>query len=205
MVPMLAYFPSAPASLRSAFESRARRYTEVHANVSVSSRTSFFAAAAVVTAAFARSAPTVFMALLSARLEIFNLHQACKIQRGTLYASGCPRSNTVHFVRLEQTIAQHMLEALRRQSKFAYEDEVARADQGLRRIALWHMRFRSRPHRELHAAVCVTRENLGRLPCFASQQDREILGNALSERLEARSASPSRTFNETANLLRGAD
>jgi hypothetical protein len=124
------------------------------------------------------------MALLSARLEIFNLQQARKIRSGALYALGCSRTNTAHFVRLEQTIAQHMLEVLRTQSSFAYEEEVARANQGLRRIASWHVRFQSRPHRELHAAVRMTHECLGRFPCFSSQHDRETLGNTLSERVE---------------------
>jgi hypothetical protein len=179
---MLTCIPTAPANLRSAFESRARRYAALHRDISIAGRTSFFAAAEVVTAAFARSTPTAFMALLSARLEIFNLRQARKIQSGALYASGCIQSNTVHFVRLEQAIAQHVLEELKRRCGRAYDDEIDRAEQGLRSIALWHMRFRPRPHRELHAAVCATRDRLGRFPRFAVQQDRETLGTVLAER-----------------------
>ena len=166
--------------IRLEFERRAMRYAQLDRDPRIRLRTRFFEAASAVTRVIGGGHPTCFMTRLSAALEIANTTRAVHIGEGRLYACGSWRSNTIDFIRFEQTLVQRMLEALRTEDPVQYADEIDTADRDLARISIWCSRFRSDAHRRLHFALRNTRETLGRAPQFARQGDREVIGIAIA-------------------------
>jgi hypothetical protein len=162
------------------FVARSFRYEELNSDPRIGCRTSFFGAAAVVTRLFSVSAPSPFLASLSAALELPNVGRAARIRAGLLYADGGVDANTAQFIRFEQCLIERALAALAVAQPALYETEIARANRSLAHLALWCSRWRSKAHRQMHIAVRIARDILGRTPDFAAQYDREIVGRALA-------------------------
>lgn len=171
------------AKLQSVFEARSQLYAALQADPRIHRRTSFYAAAAVISRAFSHGMVTPFMATLSESLERFNLEQAERIRAGRLYSSGSIAANTAEFVRAEQTIVQQMLDGLRRRCWATYLSETAAANRAIAHVSRWYAFVRCRAYRELNAAIREAQSAAGRLPTFVRQSDRELIGNTLASRL----------------------
>lgn len=164
----------------SEFAHRSRRYAQLHTDDRIARSTSFFAAASIITGAFALGAPTVFMAEVSARLEEFNLDRAERIRRGALYARGNCMANTAHFVVAEQALVQEMLNDLQKKSERAYVAEIDAADCALRVATSAWFPLIGEPLRTLREALRTLRSELDRTPSFAHESERVLIGTALA-------------------------
>ena len=103
---------------------RSRRYLHLHTDPTISCRTNFFAAAAIVTRVLSLRGPSAFVLELSATLEEANASRARLIRTGELYADGTIEGNTRDFVRFEQGLVQQHLEKLRQCSPRDYLSEI---------------------------------------------------------------------------------
>jgi hypothetical protein len=163
--------------LRIAARARERRYRRIAADPSISTRTHFFGAAAIVTKALATRDQPPFLANLGAKLEVANVRRAREIRAGKLYRNGTAQANTVDFIRFEQALVQAELERLQARDAHAYGKVIACANAQISRatkgIARWL-------NRRFARAVIATRAQLGRDVDFARREDRELLGNAIA-------------------------
>ena len=163
-------------SKRAAF-ARERRYRRIAADPAIGNRTSFFAAAAIVTRALGSREQPPFLAKLGALLEVANVRRAREILAGKRYRTGSPRANTADFVHFEQALVEAELERLRARDPDAWREVVDCANLQIRRatrgIARWL-------NREFARAATETRRHLGREIDFSRREDRELLGNAIA-------------------------
>ena len=156
---------------------RERRYRRIAADPAVAARTTFFAAAAVVTRALATRDQPPFLVKLGAMLEVANVRRAREIRAGQRYKTGTPRANTADFVHFEQALVEAELARLRARDEGAWRDVIECANVQIRRatggLARWL-------NREFARAALDTRRQLGRDIDFARREDRELLGNAIA-------------------------
>ncbi len=154
---------------------RAQRYQRWHDDPAIASRTSFFAAAAVVNRALARHALlSSFLLDLGARLEAINSGRALEILAGQLYRGGSLEANTLDFIQFEQSIVQAHLDALRRSSPRSYGREVRAANRIL--AVLRYGVVRGVAERKFLQAVDAALCHVGGPLDFAQQRCRVILG-----------------------------
>ncbi|MDB6088186.1 MAG: repeat-associated core protein [Gammaproteobacteria bacterium] len=161
-----------------AFIFRSRRYEDLHADPAISRKTDFFAAASLVTAAFALITPSRFFCELSETLESANVARARKIRARQLYAEGTNENNTTDFVRYEQELVQAALDSLRRRHPQSYWREIDSANRLLN--ALNGKLLRRTVLSSFARAVRSTITNLGADIDFARQDHREALGRQLA-------------------------
>jgi len=167
------------------FCQRSSRYERVHADARVSSRTSFFGAAAIVTNALGGAPQSDFMHKISSRLETANMERAEQIRAGTIYSSGSVRQNTADFVHFEQSVVQGALDELKATNATEYAEEVQTANRNLNG-AFSQLARATDP--AFARAAAATREELGRDIDFEKQSDREALGNNIAEEVEKRAS-----------------
>lgn len=162
---------------------RARRYNALHADPRISSRTSFFAAAAVVTRAIGQLRPSGFLWRLSSSLEKANVERAAAIRAGALYAEGNIGSNTADFIRVEQSLVQVQLDCLRDTNPDQYAREVAALNRALGRLTL----SRKSPWVDYRVARALSyaQQDAGQSPDFASQAFRELVGRHIAAQIAA--------------------
>jgi hypothetical protein len=160
---------------------RSRRYQRWHGDPRIRVRTSFFAAAAVVTRTLARHfLCSPFLLELSAGLEAENLLRARQICSGSLYGCGLLEANTRDFIRHEQSLVQMQLERLRRAEPRRYVREIRSANAAL---ALALAPAFQRVAGRIFAGACLDAvDSVGGRLDFAEQHCRERLGEALAKR-----------------------
>jgi hypothetical protein len=161
---------------------RARRYNALHADPRISSRTDFFAAAALVTCAIGRLGPCRFLWRLSSVLEQANLQRAAAIRSGSLYAHGTVGHNTEDFIRVEQSLVQMQLECLRIGDAGQYVRVIATVDRGLARLAPGRATRWIDPR--FANAVSFAQREAGK-PDFASQAFRELVGRHVAAQVSS--------------------
>ncbi|MGD9597239.1 MAG: RHS repeat-associated core domain-containing protein, partial [Steroidobacteraceae bacterium] len=161
---------------------RSRLYEFTDADHRISSRTSFFAAAAVVTNALATRTQSQFMRTLSEKLENKNMIRANQIRAGQLYSSGSISDNTADFVHFEQSIVQSELDDLRIANPEEYARTISEANSALNGASFAAAGRVTDPN--FARAVTATRKELGRDIDFSKQSDREALGNAVAHEVE---------------------
>ena len=169
---------------------RSERYRRLDADPLIRSRTSFFAAASVVTRVLAYSGATPFMLTLSDALERANMARARQICTGLLYAGGSVERNTLDFVQYEQGLVQEALERLRRSDPTVHSEQIRIANRAIDR-ALRHRTacaFSALETFTQAAQACLAR--LGRTFEFSAQCDREALGQEIAR--SARRPEPAR-------------
>jgi hypothetical protein len=168
---------------------RARRYQRWHSEPEISTRTSFYAAAAIVTRVLARYAFSRFLIELGATLERVNSTRAAEIRSGLLYPQGSVETNTSDFVRYEQGVVQAHLEQLRRSAPRRYSREMWLANRAFDLLHINSLTSFVNPC-FVHAAHDAVR--LAGPLDFAEQSCREILGRqiALRAAFELHSRSP---------------
>src|SRR4051812_33567524 len=166
-----------PSPVRIAALARERRYRRIAADPAIAARTSFFAAAAIVTKALATRDQPPFLVQLGAMLEVANVRRAREIRAGKRYRQGSPRANTADFVHFEQALVEVELERLRARDEAAWRAVVDCANVQMRRATRGFARWMNR---EFARAALETRRQLGRDIDFARRADRELLGNAIA-------------------------
>jgi hypothetical protein len=159
------------------FCSRSRVYAAVNEDDRVSSKTSFFAAAAIVTNTLGGAPQSDFQHKLSADLEKANLDRANEIRAGTRYATGSIEEHNRDFVHFEQSHVQAALDGLQTSDPEGYKSNVDAANSALNGpIGL----LAKATDPSFAAAVAATRSSLGHAIDFARQKDREALGNTIA-------------------------
>jgi hypothetical protein len=158
---------------------RGERYRSWHADPAIATRTSFFAAAAIVNQVLARHALlSAFLLELGATLESVNAQRALEIRSGRLYRQGSVEGNTLDFVRYEQSIVQMHLDALRRRSAGGYRREIRAVNASL--AALRCRVLRGFANRCFLSAADEALHRLGRPLDFAEQRCRILLGTQIA-------------------------
>jgi hypothetical protein len=152
-------------------------YAAVNADDRVSSKTSFFAAAAIVTNTLGGAPQSDFEHKLSADLEKANLDRANEIRAGTRYATGSIEEHNRDFVNFEQSHVQAALDGLQASNPQGYKSEVDAANAALNG-PISSLAKATDP--AFASAVAATRASLGHAINFASQKDREALGNTIA-------------------------
>jgi hypothetical protein len=170
-----------PSPHQVAARARERRYRRIAADPVIGGRTSFFAAAAIVTRALATRDQPPFLAKLGATLEVANVRRAREIRAGKRYKTGTARANTADFVHFEHALVEAELERLRARDADAWRDIVGCANGQIRRATRGLARW---VNRDFARAVIETRRQLGRDVDFARREDRELLGNAIARESE---------------------
>ena len=153
---------------------RGERYQQWHADPRIAARTSFFAAAAVVSRALARIPWTGFLLPLSGALELENARRARQICRGTLYSHPSVASNTVDFIRFEQGLVQIHLDRARQIAPQRFTAQLRAYNAA---FSLLHAtRLRCGVEESFVAGVADTVHEIGRSIDLADRACREILG-----------------------------
>ena len=159
------------------FCSRSRVYAAVDADPRVSSKTSVFAAASIVTNALGGAPQSDFQHNLSADLEKSNLDRANEIRAGTRYGTGSIEEHNRDFVHFEQSRVQTALNGLQASDPAGYKSNVDAANSVLNgSLGLLAKLTDS----SFSTAVAATRASLGHSIDFSSQKDREALGNTIA-------------------------
>jgi hypothetical protein len=159
---------------------RAQLYRLLDADPAIRERTSFFAAAALVTRTLMRR-PSPFLLGLSEVLEAENAARAAQIRAGRLYASPDVQANTADFIHFEQTIVEAHLLRFRARSPARYRLEIEALNRALLLIAT--SRWRLLVETPFARAVAATVQALGGVSLDVSQQHcRELLGMNIARR-----------------------
>jgi hypothetical protein len=159
---------------------RSERYRRLDARPAIRSRTDFFAAASIVTRVLAYGGTTPFMLALSDALERVNVSRAQLICDGVLYVSGSVERNTRDFIRYEQALVQQALDHLRGRDPHGYAEQIRATNSALARVLRRRAACASSALATfVHAAECCL-ARLGRTIEFATQSDREALGEELA-------------------------
>lgn len=170
---------------------RARRYQRWHEEPAIRSRTSFFAAAAIVNRALMRQMLlSSFLIELGAALETVNSQRALEILAGRRYREGSVERNTLDFIQYEQSIVQAHLDGLRRYAPRCYRREirVINAVLATQRYPL----VRGLAGRIVRSAALEALHHLGRPLDFAEFGCRVVLGAQIARHALLLSA-PSRS------------
>lgn len=168
------YNRSSPMCLRSV------NYERTHADRAISSKTSFFGAAAMMTSAMALPGPSAFMESLSAKLELENTNRANQIRAGELYGTGSVRQNDIDFIHFEQSFVQAELNAFQARDPSGYDSLIADTNGALNGLSGGRGLARiSDPN--VAKAIASARETIGGDIDFANQEHREILGQAAAD------------------------
>jgi hypothetical protein len=162
-----------------AFAHRSCLYAALHADYRISKRTTFFAAASIVTNLFSHCTPSPFFSELSGSLEKANLRRAEQIRIGALYPSGSVERNTADFVHYEQTMVQIALDQLRITCPDRYRREV-RVANGLLR-PMWVCAAASLVQPLFARALLSVTRGLGRSVNVEEQRNRELLGMEIAK------------------------
>jgi hypothetical protein len=170
----------ASAGMRLEFWLRSIRYQRLARDARIRTTTAFFAAAATVNRVFAYSGATIFMAELSAHLEVFNVTRARQIREGSLVGPASVERNTADFIDFEQTLLQRRLDALQRDNPALYASELRWAAYSLKRLADSSPPPASTAYGRLRLAFVGAQSQLGRWPQFEIQRDRVAIGVALA-------------------------
>jgi hypothetical protein len=169
-------------SLRLSFLLRSERYRRLDADPVIRSRTSFFAAASVVTRVLAYGGTTPFMVVLSHALEQVNVSRARLICSGQLYDSGSVERNTMDFVRYEQALVQQALDGLCRIDPPLYSEQISIANGAIDRAMSRRAAYASSSLATFARAAAACFVRLGRAIEFSRQSDRQALGEELARR-----------------------
>jgi RHS repeat-associated protein len=158
---------------------RSMRYERTDSDPRVSSKTSFFGAAAIVTSALALPAPSSFMSELSGNLETANMDRAAQIRSGTLYASGSVQDNDKDFIHFEQSIVQKALDGYAESDPDGYKDLINEINNMLNSRPVARAAGFSDPN--FAKGLAAAKEQLGGKIDFANQQHREALGQSIAD------------------------
>ncbi|HJS88708.1 MAG TPA: hypothetical protein VJ738_01950 [Steroidobacteraceae bacterium] len=167
-------------SLRVSLLLRSERYRRLDAQPEIRARTDFFAAAAIVTRALAYSGATPFMLALSDALEGVNVCRAHLIRSGCLYVTGSVERNTRDFIRYEQALVQAALDHLRGSDPRGYSEQIRVANGAIARALRPGAGCASNALTTFARAAECCLARLGRAIEFATQSDREALGEELA-------------------------
>lgn len=174
----------------SAFCQRSLRFARLGANPKISSRTSFFSAASVVTNALASkdigisgvSAQTSgFLNRTSTALETANINKASGILAGTEFSGGSIAANDAAFVRFEQGMVQDQLNALQSSDAGAFKSIVGEIN-GLLNASGAKSIAAGLADPNFQGVLNGVRESLGRDIDFANRSDRIAIGDALTKK-----------------------
>ena len=167
----------------STFCQRAERYDRINRNRAISSRTSFFAAAAAVSRALANvaipgagfrvdSRTRSFLDVVGRRLEAANIARARAIASGQIAVSASRVENDRAFVRYEQGLVQNSLNRLSSDARSAAVANINNVLNGTNPIP---------GDRDFRQALSETRQELGRDIDFGKYEDRVRLGDNLTD------------------------